>query len=242
MKPTGLLIWLMAVLSLLAFAEDGSVHELMEKEPGKFSINHTGVWLTPRFFPNQGDGDIVDMFERAADLGEIALVTGKWGDADVVQQISKLSRVIAHRRLKAFVVLDLLQGGDDDSEWDYPAGVDGQGIRNESVREALRRLIVEIAQLQPEYLVIGRRMNRMAVSHFAEYEAFSSVYADLREVVQEISPDTRVGVSFDWEQLYPLLQPTTRGKAVDVDDTGALLLELEDGTIKKIIYGDCFHR
>lgn len=34
---------------------------------------------------------------------------------------------------------------------------------------------------------------------------------------------------------------TTRGKAIDVDDSGALLLELRDGTIKKVIYGDCFH-
>lgn len=34
---------------------------------------------------------------------------------------------------------------------------------------------------------------------------------------------------------------TTKGKAIDVDDSGALLLKLRDGTIKKIIYGDCFH-
>lgn len=32
------------------------------------------------------------------------------------------------------------------------------------------------------------------------------------------------------------------GKAVDVDDTGALLLEQEDKSIKKVFYGDCFHQ
>jgi biotin-(acetyl-CoA carboxylase) ligase len=26
-----------------------------------------------------------------------------------------------------------------------------------------------------------------------------------------------------------------------VDNTGALMLKLEDGSLKKIIYGDCFH-
>ncbi len=31
------------------------------------------------------------------------------------------------------------------------------------------------------------------------------------------------------------------GIALDIDDTGALLLELSDGSLKKIIYGDCFH-
>jgi BirA family biotin operon repressor/biotin-[acetyl-CoA-carboxylase] ligase len=32
----------------------------------------------------------------------------------------------------------------------------------------------------------------------------------------------------------------TEGTAVDVDDNGALILKLPDGSIKKIIYGDCF--
>jgi BirA family biotin operon repressor/biotin-[acetyl-CoA-carboxylase] ligase len=32
-----------------------------------------------------------------------------------------------------------------------------------------------------------------------------------------------------------------KGFAMDVDDTGALMLKLRDGSIKKIICGDCFH-
>ena len=32
------------------------------------------------------------------------------------------------------------------------------------------------------------------------------------------------------------------GLATDVDDNGALVLKLKDGSIKKIIYGDCFHQ
>lgn len=34
----------------------------------------------------------------------------------------------------------------------------------------------------------------------------------------------------------------SEGNAVDVDENGALILELSDGSFKKIIYGDCFHR
>jgi len=33
----------------------------------------------------------------------------------------------------------------------------------------------------------------------------------------------------------------SEGLAVDVDDNGALILKLADGSVKKIIYGDCFH-
>ena len=37
------------------------------------------------------------------------------------------------------------------------------------------------------------------------------------------------------------LKGTIKGKAIDVDDSGALLLELRDGTIQKVFYGDCFY-
>ncbi len=36
-------------------------------------------------------------------------------------------------------------------------------------------------------------------------------------------------------------QGVTKGKAVDVDPNGALLVRTADGTIKKIYYGDCIH-
>jgi len=35
---------------------------------------------------------------------------------------------------------------------------------------------------------------------------------------------------------------TTRGKAVDVDDNGGLILETDTGERRTVIYGDCFHQ
>ena len=37
------------------------------------------------------------------------------------------------------------------------------------------------------------------------------------------------------------LKETAEGKAVDIDESGALILQQKDGTLRKIIYGDCFH-
>ncbi|MBW2220542.1 MAG: biotin--[acetyl-CoA-carboxylase] ligase, partial [Deltaproteobacteria bacterium] len=34
---------------------------------------------------------------------------------------------------------------------------------------------------------------------------------------------------------------TFHGKAIDVDENGALVIETEDGAIQKVVYGDCFH-
>jgi BirA family biotin operon repressor/biotin-[acetyl-CoA-carboxylase] ligase len=53
----------------------------------------------------------------------------------------------------------------------------------------------------------------------------------------------------EWKQYTVTLQRQVRivtrreiseGLAVDVDENGALVLELNDGTQKKIVYGDCF--
>ena len=55
----------------------------------------------------------------------------------------------------------------------------------------------------------------------------------------------------EWKQYTITLQrrvkivtrrETCEGLALDVDDNGALIVELDDGTIKQIIYGDCFHQ
>jgi len=36
------------------------------------------------------------------------------------------------------------------------------------------------------------------------------------------------------------LGETVEGTALDVDDTGALMVRLSDGSVKRIVYGDCF--
>ena len=55
----------------------------------------------------------------------------------------------------------------------------------------------------------------------------------------------------EWKQYTSTLQrrvkivtrrETCEGLAIDVDDNGAMIVELDDGTIKQIIYGDCFHQ
>jgi BirA family biotin operon repressor/biotin-[acetyl-CoA-carboxylase] ligase len=55
----------------------------------------------------------------------------------------------------------------------------------------------------------------------------------------------------EWKQYAVTLQRQVRivtqrevseGLAVDVDENGALIVKLADGSLKKIIYGDCFHQ
>jgi len=57
-------------------------------------------------------------------------------------------------------------------------------------------------------------------------------------------------IVFDWKRYAGTLNRHVRivtshevweGLAVDVDENGALVLKLADGSLKRIIYGDCFH-
>ncbi len=75
--------------------------------------------------------------------------------------------------------------------------------------------------------------------------------AFLDEFEQNIQDIARRDVIGPWKTITSTIGKTvtietrgevSRGVAVDVDDTGALILSQPDGTLKKIIYGDCFHQ
>lgn len=72
----------------------------------------------------------------------------------------------------------------------------------------------------------------------------------LDEFENHIRHKTLDDVVSEWKQYTMTLnhyvkivttQKVFEGLAVDVDEDGALLLELADGSTQKVIYGDCFH-
>ncbi len=73
----------------------------------------------------------------------------------------------------------------------------------------------------------------------------------LDEFENSLIPSTIPAIMNQWKQYTMTLgrdvrivtsRETTEGTAIDIDESGALLLKLHDGTIKKILYGDCFIR
>lgn len=63
--------------------------------------------------------------------------------------------------------------------------------------------------------------------------------ADLENVIAEWKKYT---VTLNRQVKIVTHKDTCEGLAVDVERDGALVLELSDGSRKKIVYGDCFHR
>jgi BirA family biotin operon repressor/biotin-[acetyl-CoA-carboxylase] ligase len=65
-----------------------------------------------------------------------------------------------------------------------------------------------------------------------------SVSTDMASVVEEWKT---LAVTIGRQVKIVTLQGETSGQAVDVDANGSLILELDDGTLQTILYGDCFH-
>ncbi len=87
--------------------------------------------------------------------------------------------------------------------------------------------------------ILGRKISR---------RAFLSEF--LNSFESRLNHGTLENVVFEWKKYAETLnrqvkivtnREISEGLAIDVDQDGALILKLADGSLKKIIHGDCFH-
>jgi len=87
--------------------------------------------------------------------------------------------------------------------------------------------------------ILGRKISRRAL--LAEF---------LDRFESRLNHGTLENVVFEWKKYAETLnrqvkivtnREISEGLAIDVDQDGALILKLADGSLKKIIHGDCFH-
>lgn len=88
--------------------------------------------------------------------------------------------------------------------------------------------------------ILGRKVSKKDI--LARYlDAFEQQMqtAALDRVIEEWKAYT---VTLNREVRVVTTREVFTGKAVDVDDSGALVLKCTDGSLRKILYGDCFHQ
>ena len=87
--------------------------------------------------------------------------------------------------------------------------------------------------------ILGKEVPRIEVlkaflDHFEDAlndSNFDNVVSEWKKYSETLNRHVRIVTAND----------VSEGLAVDVDDNGALILKLTDGSMKKITYGDCFH-
>ncbi len=88
--------------------------------------------------------------------------------------------------------------------------------------------------------ILGKEVPRIEVlkaflDHFEDAvndADFDNVVSEWKKYTETLNRHVRIVTAHE----------VSEGLAVDVDDNGALILKLADGSVKKIIYGDCFHK
>lgn len=86
---------------------------------------------------------------------------------------------------------------------------------------------------------LGRKVSRKEIlEHFIHDFEQRVKTIDCRVIIDQWKEETStIGSMVRIETLNDVFE----GKAVDVEESGALIIETPDGKQKKIIYGDCFH-
>lgn len=88
--------------------------------------------------------------------------------------------------------------------------------------------------------LMGREVSRIELlARFLDEFEKRLAGADFENVVSEWKKYT---ITLQRRVRIVTREETCEGLALDVDENGALIVELDDGTLKQIIYGDCFHR
>jgi BirA family biotin operon repressor/biotin-[acetyl-CoA-carboxylase] ligase len=100
------------------------------------------------------------------------------------------------------------------------------------------------SQLEPRAsslnLILGRQVSKKEfLARFLDEFETQMTTADFKRVVSEWKNYT---ITLNRHVRIVTNQETSEGTAVDVDENGALILKMADGSLKEILYGDCFHR
>ena len=88
--------------------------------------------------------------------------------------------------------------------------------------------------------LLGREVSRIKLlAGFLDEFEKRLINTDFEKVVSEWKQYT---ITLQRRVKIVTRQETCEGLAIDVDDNGALIVKRDDGTLKQIIYGDCFHQ
>lgn len=162
-----------------------------------------GVAVTPRNFPHHTEADVDEAFRLAHEVGRHAVFIYQWGELnfDVVKTMFLKATRTGLTPVLGLSPTTLDQGR---KELDLPAPVRLQAgadlsFSNPVVRTAYIKAAADLAQLKPPYLCLATEINLLAIQRLPEYLHFAGLYKEAYRAVKQVSPQTKVFVTFQWE-------------------------------------------
>lgn len=153
-----------------------------------------------------------ETFELAGSAGEIVLIqrTPPWEELlagtfseETVLATQRETALAAEYGLDIFVAIDPTDGSRRrDRLAGLPDDLLGAGFSDPLIHQALLDYARYLAETyQPRYLAFGVEMNGYQQHHPEDFERFVVIYHEAYEAIKEISPDTLVFPTFQFEEL-----------------------------------------
>ncbi len=178
------------------------------------------------FFPSPPEITLQSVLDHYADMARHADVVllqqnVPWtsfpleGEAEPQPLIDIRNQVtLAHQNgLEPLFVVDPLNGLNRTEFMGLPFGWQAS-FANSDVREAYTDFALWILNaFHPRYLGLASEINTYADAHPEDFAYFLSLYREVRAAIKQASPETRVFVTFQWEDLNNLFPGGNEGRA-----------------------------
>jgi Tol biopolymer transport system component len=207
----------LAFLALvLAFCLSGEVCHASppapeETLPGEAVGCGTGVMPTPRKAAAPSAEIVNEMFERSREIGAYAVFEYKWKDLKGTETVTDAINLCNQYGITPIIVLAPTEPDGIKANIVPPADLKRKArskvsFKNADIESGYIAAVKSLAELKPPYLVLAVEANRLAFSDINEYVAFATSYKKAYTLAKEVSPETEVSLSFQWDLFYIMEQ------------------------------------
>lgn len=200
------------VLIWALLAVNASVVIAAAEQPSARLAARTGTVVTPRNFPRHTGDDVMDMFRLDAELGSFAIMRVDWKDPEHFNAARAMMTLGARRSLTSVLEFNAL-ASDGLKGASVDAGKQFSGrpsFATPSVAAAYTTAALELVQTRPDYFAVATDINLLAQTDRRNFDAFVAMYRDLYPRIKQVSPQTKVFVTFQWDALQQMPQAAGR--------------------------------
>ncbi|OGO20445.1 MAG: hypothetical protein A2Z15_01745 [Chloroflexi bacterium RBG_16_50_11] len=182
------------------------------------------------FFPSPPDvsvQSILDTYKAMGQHGDVALLqqnipwavfaTGDDADSPNIIDIGNQYSLARQNELEVIFVVDPLNGLNRREFFGLPADWEAS-FANPQVRTAFTNYTLRIVrEFHPTYLGLASEINTYADTNPDDFPNYLSLYNDVYDMVKAEAPETKIFVTFQWEELNNLIPVVAQGEPYDIN-------------------------
>jgi hypothetical protein len=166
---------------------------------------------------------VLDLYRDMGDHADVVMLQREvpWGDFEnesagpsaQLQDVRNQVLLARQNGLETIFIVDALNGLNRREFYKLPFGWE-KSFGNPRVRAAFKNYALRLLRdFNPRYLGLGSEINTYLDAHPEDAENFHSLYREVYEAIKAEAPETRVFVTFQWEDLNNLFGAANPGRS-----------------------------